>query len=340
MKLPELTDEIVDAIDASMKQDKPRPHMGASLLGHHCERYLWLNFRWAVIEQFSGRMLRLFRRGQNEESTFVSDLRSIGVLLQHVGSDQYRVDFGSHVSGSIDGIIVGGLPGKEKSQAVLECKTHSEKSFKELKDKGVKESKFMHYVQCQVYMKGTNLKRALYMAVNKNTDELYTEWVHYDESIANNYVARGHRIALSNDMPPPISTDPSWYQCKFCDAYDFCHQTKLTKHVNCRTCAHSTAKEDSTWRCERHDADGIPVEFQREGCDSHVLHPDMVPWQRKDGLDEWTAVYVIEGCDVANGEGDAHVYTSKEILANPKMCSMGDEYVEELRATFDARIVG
>jgi len=43
---------------------------------------------------------------------------------------------------------------------------------------------------------------------------------------------------------------------------------------------------------------------------------------------------------VANGEGDAHVYTSKEILANPKMCSLGDEYFEELRATFDARIVG
>jgi len=71
-----------------------------------------------------------------------------------------------------------------------------------------------------------------------------------------------------------------------------------------------------------------------------VLHPDLVPWQRKDGLDDWTAVYVIEGRDVANGEGDAHVYTSREILANPKMCSLGDEYVEQLRETFDARIVG
>jgi len=45
--------------------------------------------------------------------------------------------------------------------------------------------------------------------------------------------------------------------------------------------------------------------------------------ERKDGLDQWTAVYVIEGRDVADGEGDAHVYTSKEILANPKMCSLG-----------------
>ena len=24
-----------------------RPHLGASELGHECERYLWLSFRWA-----------------------------------------------------------------------------------------------------------------------------------------------------------------------------------------------------------------------------------------------------------------------------------------------------
>jgi hypothetical protein len=141
-------------------------------------------------------------------------------------------------------------------------------------------------------------------------------------------------------MPEPLSIDPSWYQCKWCDAHEFCHQTKLTKNVNCRTCAHSTAKEDSTWTCERHEADGIPVEFQRDACDSHVLHPDLVPWQRKNGLDEWTAVYVINGQEVANGEGDARVYTSREILANPQACASGDEYTALLRQEFDGRIVG
>jgi hypothetical protein len=64
-----------------------------------------------------------------------------------------------------------------------------------------------------------------------------------------------------------------------------------------------------------------------------------VPWPRKDGLDEWTAVYVIEGRDVANGEGDAHVYTSREILlANPK--ALGNKCIEELRQRFGGRIVG
>jgi hypothetical protein len=140
-------------------------------------------------------------------------------------------------------------------------------------------------------------------------------------------------------MPEPISSDPSWYQCKFCDAHEFCHESKTTKHVNCRTCAHATALQDSTWHCARWDA-VIPLDTQKEGCESHVLHPDLVPWKRKDGPDEWTAVYEINGVDLANGEGDANVYTSKELLANPAACAGGDPFVAELRKEFDGRVVG
>lgn len=111
-------------------------------------------------------------------------------------------------------------------------------------------------------------------------------------------------------------------------------------HINCRTCAHSTALPDSTWRCERHAADGIPDEYQRTGCDCHTLHPDLVPWRQLDGLDDWTAVYEIDGRPVANGEPCANIFASREILANPKMCSIGDEFVDEMRAKFDGRIVG
>jgi hypothetical protein len=275
-----------------------------------------------------------------EEATIVSDLRAIGLDVRGSGRQQTRVDFGAHVSGSIDAIIESGVPEAPKKRHIAEFKTHSAKSFADLEKNGVEKSKPEHWVQMQLYMHGTKIDRALYLAVCKDDDRIYTERINYDQAAAKKAIERGRRLALSDRMPEPISTDPSWYQCKFCDAYKFCHETKTTEHVNCRTCAHSTAKEDSTWRCERHDADGIPVEFQRQACDSHVLHPDLVPWQMKDGLDQWTAIYVFEGRDVANGEGDAHVYTSREILANPKMCSLGDEYVEELRQQFGGRIVG
>jgi hypothetical protein len=341
MKIPDANNSISNLIDKYHESlaEPPRPHMGCSQLGHPCDRWLWLSFRWAVQPKFPGRILRLFRRGQMEEATIVSDLRSIGMDVR-TGKQQERVDFGAHVSGSIDAIIEYGVPGAPRTRHVAEFKTHSKKSFDDLEKNGVEKSKPEHFVQMQLYMHGTKIDRALYVSVCKDDDRIYSERIRYDQEVAEKYIARGRRIALSDRMPEPISTDPSWYQCKFCDAHQFCHETKTTEHVNCRTCAHSTAKENSAWRCERHNGDAIPVEFQRAGCESHVLHPDLVSWQRKDGLDEWTAVYVIEGQDVANGEGDAHVYTSREILANPKMCSVGDTYIEDMRQEFGARIIG
>ena len=333
MRIPEPNHSIQALIDKHHESlaEPPRPHIGCSQLGHPCDRWLWLSFRWAVQPQFPGRILRLFRRGQMEEAVIVSDLRAIGIDVRCTGEQQVRVDFGAHISGSVDAIIESGVPEAPKKRHVAEFKTHSKKSFDDLEKNGVEKAKPMHWVQMQLYMHGTKIDRALYVAVCKDDDRIYTERVRYQKEVAEKYIERGRRIALSDRMPEPISTDPSWYQCKQCPAHEFCHQTKLTKCVNCRTCAHSTALENGTWRCERHDADGIPVDFQRTGCECHVLHPDLVPWKLKDSPWPWIAVYEIEGRDVANGEGDAHVYTSREILANPKACSLGDEYIEELR---------
>jgi hypothetical protein len=164
--------------------------------------------------------------------------------------------------------------------------------------------------------------------------------VKYDKEVAEKAVRRGHYIALSERMPAPISSDPSWYQCKFCDARNFCHESKTTKHVNCRTCANATPQGDSTWHCAKWN-DVIPVDSQHKGCESHVLHPDLVPWQRKDGPDEWTAVYEINGVNMANGDpAQEGVWGSTELLANAEACAGGDPMIAELRKTWDARIVG
>jgi hypothetical protein len=312
-------------------QEPPRPHMGASLLGHPCDRYLWLTFRWAVVEKFPGRILRLFRRGHLEEQTLVSDLRAIGIDIQRTGKTQSRVDFGAHVSGSVDGIAECGVPFGDGKRYVVEFKTHSKKSFDALEDNGVERSKPMHYAQMQVYMLGMKIDRALYVAICKDDDRIWTEQISFNATIANWLVDRGKRIALSDRMPEPLSADPSWYVCKYCPAHEFCHKSRTTREVNCRTCAHSTAKPDSTWRCERHDSDGIPVEFQRQGCDSHVLHPDLVPWQVQEGPDEWTAIYIIDGKPVANGEPNETTFSSREILANPKTCANTDEFIQAIR---------
>lgn len=334
-KLPDPVNTIATMIDQyhSSKPSKPRPHMGVSLLGHHCDRWLWINFRWAVVEDFDGRILRLFRRGHSEEDTIIKDLRNIGIDIR---SSQRRVDFGNHVSGSLDGVIESGVPEAPKARHVAEFKTHSKKSFDDMVKNGVEKSKPMHFIQMQVYMHGTSINRALYLAVCKDDDRIYTERVKYDKKVAEDAIIRGKRIAMSDRMPEPVSADPSWYQCKFCPAHSFCHKAEPTKRVNCRTCAHSTAMADSTWRCERHDADAIPEDFQHEGCDDHILHPDMVPWVMEGSEDGHSVKWKIGDRWVVNGEGG---YKSSEIIANPEV--LDDPVVLSVKAMFpDAEVVG
>lgn len=336
---------LIRLIDASHegRAENPRPHLGCSQLGHHCERYLWLGFRWAIREKFNGRMLRLFRRGHNEEATVVADLRAAGLDVTDTGSSQSRVNFGNHVSGSIDGIIGSGVPESPDKAHVLEIKTHSDKSFKELNAKGVHSAKPMHWAQMQVYMLGKNLTRALYVAINKNDDSYYIERVKLNLEAAEAYIARGHRIASAERMPEPcINASPDWYMCKFCPAYSFCHGGEVVRQVNCRTCAHSTPEKDSTWTCSRWGAT-IPTKAQHQGCESHVMHPDMTTWQLdQDASTEHVAAWVIDGYTVLNGapsDGD-NVFTTGEILANVGVLTKKDGLIQEMRATFDARVIG
>lgn len=296
---------LIDAAHEAREREKAsksrgRGHLGASMLGHPCDRWIWLAFRWAAKEEIPGRVLRLFRRGWNEERTILSDLRAAGCVISDT---QPSVNFGSHVSGSADAIIESGVPEAPAKRHVGEFKTSNRDNFRALVRDGVRKAKLEHWVQMQVYMHGLGIDRALYYAVCKDDDSIYAERVRYDADAATRAIERAQRIATADRMPPPISSDPTWYQCRFCPAHDLCHGSRLVREVNCRTCAHSTARADSTWHCARHDAVIPTIEDQSAACRSHVLHPDLVPWQMADPVDDWTAVYVdANGVEIINGE--------------------------------------
>ncbi|UOF77232.1 exonuclease [Caudoviricetes sp.] len=276
--IPEKVDHITAAIDAALesKPNKPRPHLGVSLVGGPCERAIWYNFRWAAQEKFEGRMLRLFDRGAREEETVVKLLQSIGAVVEFTGRNQKRVDFGSHVSGSLDGIIVSGLPGAPKAKHVLEIKTHNKKSFEKLEKEGVKVSKPAHYTQMQLYMLGTEIDRALYFAVCKDDDRIYTERVKFDKAFADEELYRAKKIALMQHPPMKISENASWFECKFCPSADICHYLKGSKNKSCRTCVYSQPLEDSTWICKHYNKQAIPLEFQYKGCSHHEMKSELI----------------------------------------------------------------
>ena len=315
--------------------EQPRPHMGISQIGNKCDRAIWLAFRHAITQKHPGRILKLFKFGHDYEDTVIKELKSIGCKIIN---RQANIDFGSHVSGSGDGII-SNVPGREKQTLLLEVKTLSAKSFADLKKKGVQESKPIYYTQVQCYMLGLKLDRCLFYAMNKDNSEIYTEIVRLDRDHAEKAVTRAKKIALSDYMPEPLSADPSWYECRLCDFHKFCFSTKTTDSIHCRTCALSTPTEDSKWLCSKYDNFPIEFQYQRTGCDGHVIHPDLVPYERAESDHPHEAVYIIDGQHVRNGEPDERVYRSIEIIDNPVACAHPDETTEALRVVFDARLV-
>jgi hypothetical protein len=98
-----------------------------------------------------------------------------------------------HFGGSLDGVAKG-LPEAPKTPAVLEFKTHNDKSFTDLVKNKVQASKPQHYDQMNIYMGLMELDRALYMAVNKNTDDLYTEWVHFVQDRFHQLMAKAEHL--------------------------------------------------------------------------------------------------------------------------------------------------
>lgn len=265
--------QVIPHIEDAYRQGNEghRSHMGASLIGKECARAIWYDFRWATKSNFEGRMIRLFNRGHLEEARFIAMLLMIGcqVWQQDENGHQFRIsDSEGHFGGSGDGVAMGIPDLAPNVPCLLEFKTHSEKSFKDLEAKGVKEAKWEHYVQMNVYMRKMGLPVALYMAVNKNTDALYGEIVPLDTEVADQYLDRANKIVWLQEAPKKISQSPGFFKCRFCNHRPVCH-LKHAPDVNCRTCAYAEPSTNAQWICRKFEQ-VIPKETQLTGCQQYT----------------------------------------------------------------------
>jgi hypothetical protein len=284
-----LMSPIVDAIDAAWAARPTYENNTLSFgqLGNDCDRQLWYGFRWAnPPEAFSGRMRRLFETGNIAERAIVADLQAAGIKVSPIdpatGRQWAVLLYGGHIKGYADGKATN-VPTAPVVEHLLEIKTHNDKSFKDLKKNGVAKAKPAHAVQMQALMHGLGLTRALYVAKNKNDDELYAERLHFDATHAISIVARAERIVNADDPPPKLHDDPeskAAFQCKFCPARSVCHERAMPRQ-NCRTCMHSTARPEGGWHCRRWDKSLTPDE-QRAGCVKHLFLPGLVPGEQID----------------------------------------------------------
>jgi hypothetical protein len=309
--LPTLISPTIAAIWAKYEADQEtgyRSHLGASQIGHPCSRALWYTFRWATKSSHKGRILRLFQTGHMAEARMVKELRSVGVEVHMVDEATGRqftvVDETGHFGGSMDGVALG-IHEAPKTWHVLEFKTHGEKSFGELLKKGVA-SKPMHVAQMLIYMHLTGMTRAFYMAVNKNTDDIYAERIHANPEAAIRLIAKAQAIINAPRPPERISDDPAWFECRFCDHRDVCHGDAVPE-AHCRSCMFSTPIDDGKWNCAHGNAlDDNPLPLldykaQCAGCPAHLYIPDLIHGAQTDAGDGWVEYKMADGSNYRDG---------------------------------------
>ena len=285
--LPQTVSPTIAAIEAAVEAAEPRDFdavIRASSIGNPCERHLWYRFRWAHLpERFDGRKLRLFHTGHAEEARMIAWLRMAGVEVQDVdpvtGAQWEVVAVDGHLKGHLDGIATGILEAPVTPH-LLECKTHNQKSFDQLKRHGVAVAKPEHVAQMQVYMHLAGLSRAFYLAKHKDSDELYAERIHYDAAAALALMAKAERIKEANAAPPRISDDPEFFQCRWCPSRAICHGGQPALR-NCRTCIYASPVSGGQWDCAFHDRLLTPAD-QRAGCPNHLYLPSLVAGEQID----------------------------------------------------------
>ena len=359
--MPDISDAI-DPIVGSIyeqyekrgKAEPGRTYLGASIIGKECSRALWYDFRWCGAPDFDGRMYRLFQTGHLEEPRMVADLRGLGAEVFDVNPSNGRQfgfsDHGGHMKGHMDA-CARHLPTGGAKWHVLEFKTHSNKSFTDLKKGGVKKSKPQHYDQMTWYMGQTGMDRALYLAKNKDNEELYSERIEFDKVRYEQIQAKANYIIFSQEPPPKLSDDPAYYVCKMCDHRAVCHMHRVPP-VSCRTCCHATPEKDGTegdWTCANNGRAVIPVHAQRQGCHAHLPLPFLLTYAEPiDAGDGWiefkrkdnSNLFVVAAQGVTHPLPDLPMYSSQEVSAAHDHKAIADPGIEAFRSTFNATITG
>lgn len=235
--------------------------LGMAAVADDCTRKVWFKFRWARLGDITVRIKRLFDDGNDIEQKVIKALESVGVI---VTDKQKPIEgWGGHIFGFIDGVATN-VPEAPKAQHLLEIKSMNAKNFANFKKHGLVESKHDHYVQMMNYMGKLKIDRGLYAAYNKDTSEIWTERVHFDQSVYRQYMGRAIDVVSHETPPPNVFNDPKKYACRFCDYSPICYEGEPMLK-SCRSCASVDIEDKGVWSCRRLQKN-LTFEEQEAGC--------------------------------------------------------------------------
>lgn len=236
--------KINDIVDAKLlswhQSQEKRNYLGASGIGDNCLRKIQLQYLRKEPE-ITAQQLRTFDIGHRLEDLVVYWLKIAGFDVRTRNEKNEQFGFSSadgKFRGHVDGLICAfpdeltNFPKAADNRpiAILEIKTMSSKSWNDTKRRTVLISKPIYHAQVQIYMAYLEIERCLFVALNKDTSELYFEVIPFDSEAAQKYSDRAVQVikaSENNELMPCISTDPAFYLCKMCGFRNECRKNEI-----------------------------------------------------------------------------------------------------------------
>ena len=244
---PDLSEKISILIDKSLTQEneqqEPRNYLGASRFGVSCSRALQFEYTNTPKDEnqnFTGKILRIFQAGHVFEELAIKWLRQAGFDLVTEKKDGSQFGFSAlngKIKGHVDGVIIDAPEDLNLTFPMLwECKSLNNKSFNDTIKKGLVVSNPIYAAQIAIYqpymesaIDGISKNSALFTAINKDTAELYFELVKFDQALAQQLSDKALRVITvteAGELLPRISSDSSYFECKFCPWQERCFNLK------------------------------------------------------------------------------------------------------------------
>ena len=245
---------------------EPSGCLAVSFIGHTCPRALWLKYRMAVSQSIDFRTSRIFERGLLEEVRIYALLKELRVTIV---SEQVPCGDGI-ITGYADAIIKdiplddagNTIPG----DMVLEVKTANAANWKKISTAGgLFLGNFEHYVQVQFYMGLLGRDQALYICVNKNTEELYIEYLQFDREF---FERKKFEVVQTITAVNPPEKKRIRNVCGYCQFSGVCWMGQEPQK-NCRTCQKSsTGLLKGDWFCHlyKDEPEDLSLQEQLQAC--------------------------------------------------------------------------
>ncbi len=216
-----LTKLIDESLTIKTNEDDDRDYIGASSIGHPCERKIWYEFNKESKEPYSKKQLRTFAIGKKLESIVIDCLRDAGT---HIKSD-IDCDFFDGTIGLFKGHVDAlWIDDSNNVKAIIEIKTARDSSFNIFVKKGLREWQPVYFAQIQSYMGMSGIHEGFVVALNKDTSAIHDEQVFFDEYYYDSLKQKALRIINAKEPLARINNDPLYFMCRMCQFKGVCHQ--------------------------------------------------------------------------------------------------------------------